>query len=81
MDNEKIRKCPFDSCKTEIPSTMFACLRHWRRMTLGDKRTIQAVYSAWKAETCDARHLRDVQAEVMSHYGPAGMESARVHFG
>ena len=60
-----MRTCPFDGCARAIPSTMFACGRHWRCLNRAQQRSIYAAYEDYMADRIGIDDLRDIQQRVL----------------
>jgi hypothetical protein len=61
-----MRECPFTGCGETIPAEMFACRRHWFRLTGRQRAEIYAIYGAWKTGRLDGDALLKRQLEIVA---------------
>lgn len=65
---QAVRECPFDGCTKMIPSSMFACLKHWRSMSKEDQIRIYACFNSYKNGRIFLSELEGIQNQVMQGY-------------
>jgi hypothetical protein len=61
----RARKCPFHGCELMVPSTMFACRKHWYSLNVDQQAEIYAAYAAWKCGNITGDELRRRQQAVL----------------
>lgn len=52
-------RCPAPKCPEQVPSSMFACRRHWNMLPQGMRAEI---FRAYRAEPLSQEHLEAMEA-------------------
>lgn len=59
-----MNKCPF--CDVSLPSTRFACTKHWFALSPAQRSTINKGYTDYLHDRIGIERLREIQDEVIN---------------